>query len=178
LPPIGIVSFFVSPGPLEIDAKMWLDEENDTGRGGSMTDVFRDSLGHNLYRIGQLVREETAKALQPFRLTPEQWQLLVVLAQHDGMTPSELGERTLRDKTTVSRILPGLVKKGWLMTEPNPKDARSYLVRVTQEQKPLVRKSMEAVRNHFAQHVFTAMTDGEQEVLLGLLLKLRTHLGD
>jgi MarR family len=88
--------------------EMWLDEENDTGRGGSMTDVFRDSLGHNLYRIGQLVREETAKALQPFRLTPEQWQLLVVLAQHDGMTPSELGERTLRDKTTVSRILPGL----------------------------------------------------------------------
>ncbi len=139
---------------------------------------FRDSLGHNLHRIGQLAREETSKALGPFQMTPEQWQLLVVLAQHGSLTPTELGSKTLRDKTTISRILPGLLKKGWVETAENANDARSYVIKVKATILPMVKETMEAVRDHFGQNVFSCLSASEQEQLLTLILKLRTHLGD
>ncbi|HZG13410.1 MAG TPA: helix-turn-helix domain-containing protein [Candidatus Bathyarchaeia archaeon] len=76
----------------------------------SFLQMYQDSLGHYLYRIGQLMREETNRVLQEYDLTPQQWQLLIALVRSDGLTPTELGTMTLRDKTTISRILPGLFK--------------------------------------------------------------------
>ncbi|MEJ8544414.1 MarR family winged helix-turn-helix transcriptional regulator [Brevibacillus borstelensis] len=141
-----------------------------------MTDRFRDSLGHNLHRVGQLIREETAKVLEPFDITPEQWQLLVAIAQTDGLTPSELGKRTLRDKTTISRILPGLLKKGWLQTEPHSQDARSYIVKLSPDKGEVMEKTLEAVRDHFTREVFTPFSKAEQGVFLSMVLRLREHL--
>ncbi|MED2010381.1 MarR family transcriptional regulator [Brevibacillus borstelensis] len=141
-----------------------------------MTDRFRDSLGHNLHRVGQLIREETAKALGPYGITPEQWQLLVATAQTDGLTPSELGKRTLRDKTTISRILPGLLKKGWLKTEPHSQDARSYIVKMAPDKVKVIEETLEAVRDHFTQSVFAPFSKAEQDMFLSMVVRLRDHL--
>jgi DNA-binding MarR family transcriptional regulator len=139
---------------------------------------FQDSLGHNLHRIGQLVREETGKALQPFGITPEQWQILVALSRTDGLTPTELGDVTLRDKTTISRMLPALFRKGLLLKTDNPADGRSYVVKASDPCKQLVGQTLEAVKHHFQERVFASLDPQEQEVLLQLILKLRKGLGD
>lgn len=139
---------------------------------------FRDSLGHNLQRIGQIVREETNKVVKNYDLTPEQWQILVVLSRSNGLTPTELGEITLRDKTTISRILPPLFNRGVIRKENNPQDARSYVILVEEGCKQQVLASLKEIKEHFESKVFNGLRDDEQEQLLMLLLKLRRSLGD
>jgi DNA-binding MarR family transcriptional regulator len=139
---------------------------------------FQDSLGHNLHRIGQLMREETNKALKRFALTPEQWQILVVLSQENGLTPTELGEITLRDKTTISRILPPLFRKGMIVKESNPSDGRSYVIRVDEQVRKLVQETLLAIKEHYQDEVFACLSESEQAQLLQLILKLRGALGD
>ena len=44
---------------------------------------LQDSLGYNLYRVSLLFRRELIRALSEYGLTPEQWQVLVVLWSSD-----------------------------------------------------------------------------------------------
>jgi len=140
--------------------------------------LYQDSLGHNLHRIGQLMREETSRVLQSYDLTPEQWQLLVALVRSEGLTPTELGTMTLRDKTTISRILPGLFRKGLIVRAVNPQDARSYVVKATESCKEMVERSLLAIKDHFEANVFSPLKEEEQTMLLQMLHKLRKGLGD
>jgi len=144
----------------------------------SFLQLYQDSLGHNLHRIGQLIREETSRVLQSYDLTPEQWQLLIALVRSDGLTPTELGTMTLRDKTTISRILPGLFRKGLIVRAVNPQDARSYVVKATEPCKEMVERSLLAIKGHFEANVFSPLKEEEQTMLLQMLQKLRKGLGD
>ncbi|MDN9010349.1 MarR family winged helix-turn-helix transcriptional regulator [Brevibacillus laterosporus] len=137
-----------------------------------------NSLGHNLHRIGQLTREETNKVLKPYDLTPEQWQMLAVLYKTNGVTPTELGEITLRDKTTISRILPGLFKKGFIYKEAHPQDSRSYVVKLVDQYQSMVEESLMKIREHYQTSFFAPLSKDEQQQLLHLLVKLRKGVGD
>ncbi|WP_438358057.1 MarR family winged helix-turn-helix transcriptional regulator [Brevibacillus dissolubilis] len=139
---------------------------------------YRDSLAHNLHRIGQLIREETNKVLKKYDLTPEQWQVLVVLAHHNGLTPTELGEKTLRDKTTVSRILPALFRKGYLIKEAHHSDARSYIVRLDEEYMDFVENTRLEIKHNFDCKVFASLCETDRERLRDLIVRLRGELGD
>lgn len=139
---------------------------------------FHYSLGHNLHRMGQLTREETQKVLKKFDLTPEQWQILLALSKSNGLTPSELGESTLRDKTTISRILPALFRKGMIRKENHPGDARSYVIQVKEEYVPLLLTTLEEIRDHYQTVVFKSLSVSEQDQLLSLLLRIRRDLHD
>ncbi len=47
------------------------------------------------------------------------------------MTPRELSAELLLDKTTVSRLVKGLVNKGYVKTEIQQKDRRSHILKLT-----------------------------------------------
>jgi DNA-binding MarR family transcriptional regulator len=144
----------------------------------ALPDYFSDSLGHNLHRIGQLMREETSKALKRFGVTPEQWELLIVLSHTEGLTPTELGEYSLRDKTTISRMLPALLRKGMIEKKQHPRDARSYVVTVSEAHRQKLDEMLWAVKEHFEQQVFVHLSQSEYDSMLGLIGKLRRELGD
>ncbi|MGD8190143.1 MarR family winged helix-turn-helix transcriptional regulator [Brevibacillus ginsengisoli] len=139
---------------------------------------FHYSLGHNLHRMGQLTREETQKVLKKFDLTPEQWQILLALSKSNGLTPSELGEITLRDKTTISRILPALFRKGMIHKQKRTGDARSYVIQLDEKCHMLLMQTVEEIRDHYQTVVFRSLSATEQDQLLSLLLKIRRDLHD
>ena len=148
---------------------------------------FDNSLGYNCHRLGQLVREQTAICLEPFGITPEQWQLLVfLLAAGEGLTSGELAALTLRDKTTISRSLEVmLVSKGaprsrppLIERRPHPADARSWTIHLNDTSRALLGQIRAAVEAFFPQHVFASLTADEQSHLLALIQKLRRGLGD
>lgn len=139
---------------------------------------LNSSLGHNLHRMGQLAREETNKALKAHGITPEQWQILIALMKNDGITPTELGELTLRDKTTISRILPALFVKGIIEKKVNARDARSYVIKLNEQYRELALQLLGEVKNHFQVSVFPVISQEEQTILLQIILKLRRGLGD
>lgn len=65
------------------------------------------------------------------RTTNTQCHLLTELARSGPLPLSELGTRVILEKSWVSRAVDAMVAKGLVTKEPNPADARSWLVTLT-----------------------------------------------
>ena len=80
-------------------------------------------------------------AAHGIEVTPEQWMVLVRLWQHEPISQADLGEITMRDRPTMTRILDGMEARGWIERGRDPDDARIRLVRLSAEGRAL-RKQM------------------------------------
>jgi DNA-binding MarR family transcriptional regulator len=67
------------------------------------------------------------------RTTNTQCHLLTELARSGPLPLSELGTRVSLEKSWVSRAVEAMVERGLVTKEPNPSDARSWLVTLTDE---------------------------------------------
>lgn len=61
-------------------------------------------------------------------MTAEQWGAIIVLLNGGAMTQMQLGERLYLEKSSVSRLVNGLEKRGWIERTKDPKDSRQKLV--------------------------------------------------
>ncbi|MAS24239.1 MAG: MarR family transcriptional regulator [Oceanospirillaceae bacterium] len=57
-------------------------------------------------------------------LTAEQWGVVMLLSKGEATTQKQLSEQLYLEKSSVSRLLDGLEKKGWLERQPDPEDSR------------------------------------------------------
>jgi len=66
-------------------------------------------------------------------VTPEEWVLLNRLWVREGQRHAELAASTIRDRTTVTRLLDSMVDKGMVRREPDPDDRRGVCIWLTPE---------------------------------------------
>jgi DNA-binding MarR family transcriptional regulator len=144
---------------------------------------FDGSLAHNAIRLGHLVRRETQRCLAELEITPEQWQILVYLDAYEaeadgaeGLSQNELAELILKDKTTVSRLVETMLKRG-LIERREGTDRRTYRLRPSEQGAQLIKAAWPLVIEHFPA-VFGGLDDTEQVELLRLLQKVRQSLND
>lgn len=102
---------------------------------------LEESAGYLIYRAGRLLRY---RAAQYFRdndidLSPEQWMLMLQIADRGEATMGEIVEPTINDHPNVTRLVAGLAKAGYVARYRNPDDKRSFLVALTDEGGELVR---------------------------------------
>ena len=64
-------------------------------------------------------------------LTAEQWGVIILLLNTDEMTQGQLGERLYLEKSSVSRLVAGLERRGWVVRTKSPHDSRHKLVSPT-----------------------------------------------
>lgn len=140
--------------------------------------VLDDALGFNLYRVALLFRRELMQALSDYELTPEQWQVMQSLwATEETLNQSDVGQLTLRDKYTVSRILSRLERDGWIRKEPDPADGRAHIIVPTEKANSLREEVRSKLFGHF-EEIYEVLSDDEEEELMRALKKLRRHLSD
>lgn len=99
------------------------------------------------------------------------------LLPEEFLTPSECATMAGVTKGTITGLLDGLERQGWLERRPHPEDRRRLIIALT----PLGRSRLEALLpNHF--RLIAAMTAGlstsEMETLQVLLQKLRSSTLD
>lgn len=70
-------------------------------------------------------------------LNPAQGRILYVLWQNDGITQTELAERTKLDKSTLAIMLDRLVGDGQVERVRDATDARKRLIRTTKKNRAL-----------------------------------------
>lgn len=63
--------------------------------------------------------------------TAEQFVLLALLAEEDGITQQELGRRATSDPNTIRAMLVLLEKRGLIARQPHPTDGRARSVTLT-----------------------------------------------
>ena len=70
-------------------------------------------------------------------ITIEQWSVLYHLWKEDGLSQQELGNRTFRDKASITRLIDNIEKLGLVERIASKEDRRVNLVYLTDPAKPL-----------------------------------------
>jgi DNA-binding MarR family transcriptional regulator len=110
-----------------------------------------------------------------YDITPEEWVILNRLWQKEGRSQNELAETTIKDKTTVTRLLNRMENKGLVVRQSSNEDARVILVHLT----PYA-KELETVLIPIAEELlFAGVADidkGDVDIALSVLKKIEQNL--
>jgi DNA-binding MarR family transcriptional regulator len=79
-------------------------------------------------------------------LTPRQYAILLTVSQNEGLSQTDLVERTGVDRSTLADIVRRMLKKGLLQRRRTKDDARAYAVKLTEEGWRLLRAAEPMVK--------------------------------
>jgi DNA-binding MarR family transcriptional regulator len=109
------------------------------------------------------------------RTTSTQCHLLTELARSGPLPLSELGNRVCLEKSWVSRAVDAMVERGVVTKEPNPSDARSWLVTLTDDGERTVRELNQTLDTH-AEQLLASLSERERSAVEHSLLLLMKAL--
>ena len=108
-------------------------------------------------------------------MTAEQWGALIILLNGGAMTQGQLGERLYLEKSSVSRLLDGLERRGWIVRTRDLKDSRQKRVAPT----PKVLGTAEhcaTIARAILEEAQRGMTEDEMAICRSLLSRAITNL--
>jgi DNA-binding MarR family transcriptional regulator len=105
------------------------------------------------------------------RTTSTQCHLLTELGRSGPLPLSELGTRVSLEKSWVSRAVEAMAARGWVSKEPNPSDARSWLVTLTADGERTVNELNQTLDEH-AQQLLASLSERERAAVETSLLTL------
>ena len=133
------------------------------------------NLGFLLGKTNAKMKNNLAKALKPYNVTPEQWPLLISLWVQDGISQKDLSEKCFKDQSTTTRILDKLERRGLIRRQANSADRRVFLIYLTSEGQeikgqliPLARQALE--------HALQGLSEQERVHLKSLLDTISDNL--
>jgi DNA-binding MarR family transcriptional regulator len=88
---------------------------------------------HLLHRAGQCASDVFQGEMGEGDLTPRQYAVLVAVSQNEGLSQTNLVEKTGVDRSTLADIVRRMLKKGLLQRRRTKDDARAYAVKLTDE---------------------------------------------
>ncbi len=106
-------------------------------------------------------------------MTAEQWGVILVLKNHElknnePMTQSQISELLYLEKSSVSRSIDGLEKRGWIERQRSSSDSRSKFVSLTQQSLAVVERCSEIAA--------TVLADAQQGIEEAELERTKQHL--
>lgn len=104
-------------------------------------------------------------------LTPRQLAVLMTVAEHQGLSQTDLVERTGSDRSTVAEIVRRLQRKGLLQRRRTQQDARAYAVKLTEKGR-LVLQTAEPLANRVDERVLEALPAKHRGQFLATLAAL------
>lgn len=130
-------------------------------------------VNRTAYMMRRAVTEEFRKRGQD--VTPEESVVLARLWQQDGRRPAELADTTVRDRTTVTRLLDRLEDKGLIRRQVDEEDRRSFRTWLTPAGRGLKDEIVPVVR-HLLEIMTEEVTAEELELTVGTLRRIQETL--
>ena len=130
-------------------------------------------IGHAAMRIKIGLRRLFVRS--GLDITPEQWVVLYRLHAQQGLTQSELGDRTVKDKTTITRILDRLEDKRLVSRQRDARDRRSRRIFLTQAGSATLDALMPLVRA-YGSELSAGLAPADRDSLRQLLGRLESRL--
>ena len=127
-----------------------------------------------LVRTYQAFAAYSEAHFRQFILTSSQFDVVATLGNTNGMSMSDIGEKTLITKGTLTGVIDRLIKKDLVMRENPPGDRRSVVVSLTD-------KGQQVFEQVFPAHIaylktqFENLEPSELELLRILLSRLRQN---
>ena len=135
------------------------------------SDPLRRSPVHLLHRAGQCAGEIFYAEMRDGDLTPRQLAVLIMVAQHEGISQTGLVEDTGIDRATVGDIVRRMQRKGILQRRRTKEDARTYAVKLTDEGRRMLR-SAEPLAKRVDERILDALPSKERERFIDALVSI------
>ena len=134
---------------------------------------LKESLAFNISRTSTLLRRHLVRTLSDYNVTPEQWQIIVMLWQSDNpISQKEITVSLLKDKHAVSRMIKKMVKNGWVEKLSKKGDSRITLIKLTEKglytAEDMYVKLATSVRNKVFNHFSKAEKDQVKSFMIRL----------
>lgn len=100
---------------------------------------------------------------------------LTELQKDGGLTASDLAKRLRLEKSTVSRLIAQLEKRGWVERHPHPKDGRASALHLSKQGERVAGQVVTA-RHDKLTRLFDALPEGERAAVIGSLSTLTEAL--
>jgi DNA-binding MarR family transcriptional regulator len=155
--------------PIERAAQIWADRFGPSEAMAAATSVMR---------VQQLLLGEFDRICRPFGLTFARYEALVLLSfSRTGALPmAKIGERLMVHPTSVTNTVQRLATAGFATREPNPRDGRGTLARITETGRDAVEKVTAQLMD--AEFGLRALSDDERRQVFDVLRGLRVAAGD
>lgn len=139
---------------------------------------FDSSPGFTIGRVAHLLRNAVSQAVSDagIDLSPEETQVLLRLASSNReLRMTELADSMLRDATTLTRQVNGLVRKKIVERTISPQDRRVILVGITSLGEKAVEDLM-PVLNAIRKKKMRSISPENEKILVETLLKMKDNL--
>lgn len=155
--------------PIERAASIWRDRFGPSEAMAAATSVMR---------VQQLLLAAFDRICRPYDLTFARYEALVLLSfSRTGALPMvKIGERLMVHPTSVTNTIQRLESAGFVTREPNPRDGRGTLARITESGRSAVEKITGELMD--AEFGLDALPDDERVALFDLLRGVRVAAGD
>ena len=137
--------------------------------------ITKTDSGELLREVARLYTRAQRVVADCCRTTHTQCLLLTELGRGGPLPLSELGTRVMLEKSWVSRAVDAMVERGLVTKEPNPLDARSWLVTLTAQGERTVHELNATLDEHTAQ-LLGALSAKERAAIHDSLLILMKAL--
>ena len=125
-------------------------------------------LAYIVTAVKSRMRQVAWRHLGPLGLSPQQYQLIMAVAEQDGRCHGDLARCTWMDKPTASRILRTLQDRGLLRAEPDPNHRRRLLFRLEPEARSLL-EDLQRFRQFMREGMEQGLDQAERKRLRKLL---------
>ena len=112
-------------------------------------------------------------ALGIYDIHPAHGDILMQLYTEDGLTVTELAQKTQRSKSTVSVLVDRLCENGYLVKWRLPNDQRTITVRLTEKARD-IKPHFDRISQTLNERLTEALTENEADTL-EILLSRVTH---
>ncbi|MDR3682565.1 MAG: MarR family winged helix-turn-helix transcriptional regulator [Geothrix sp.] len=134
-----------------------------------------ESLPHIINATKSRMRQVAWRRLGPLGLTPQQYQLIMAVAEQDGRCHGDLAKCTWMDKPTASRILRTLQDRGFVRAEPDPNHGRRILFHLEPQAEALL-EDLQGFRQYMREGMERGLGAAQQTQLRSLLASVMDNL--
>lgn len=129
----------------------------------------------NTMQTADMLFDRIGRLLRPLDVSAAGGLVLGILHDHGQMSPSELGERLIVTRATVTGVVDSLERRGFVHRSPNPVDRRGLLVEITPEGLAVV-SELRTLVHRSEKAWLSALTDDELRGYIELLHRIQDSL--
>jgi DNA-binding MarR family transcriptional regulator len=157
--------------PIERAASIWLDRFGPSESMAAATSIMR---------VHQLLISEFDRVCRPYGLTFARYEALVLLSfSRTGALPMvTIGERLMVHPTSVTNTIQRLEAASFVTREPNPRDGRGTLARITESGRAVVKKVTAELMDPDFDFGMAALSDIQRRALFEILRDMRRSARD
>ncbi len=135
--------------------------------------LSRAGLGTLAAAVRRRLKHAVQARLAPYRLTIQQFWVILVLLEQGPMSLHPLSQQVWMDDPTASRVVKAMVARGLLHTQPDPRHGRRIVISLAPQAKTLA-EDLQAMAQEVRAGVAAGLSPEQQAVVRdGLFTMIR-----